>query len=499
MHAVTPKQKNPEANTPGCCQRTRIAVACRAVERGYTLELPLSTTLPNESPDKPSYNRHAQVMSAQPEPPVLQVLSGHREDSMAEIVITASGPAECPPGTPNRMKLSGVGGGTRDVPVQNWAWKAPAILDAERMEALDEELISLLHPFKMPELPAQVWRFSLPGCASAKFGASIAAFPHVRWQGRLTLRTRSAAAGGDAGHVLDLSGDLGCSYDGKFFPVTEKFQARALCRWTECLEAMARAAVSVMALRPGPRQAALENPRLTRLGPFRFDPWPNLLLGIESRLFEQEGNGLLGHALRLFVQARPFIAASGEMSLLGQWLEQPEKHLLMAPLVAALDCARPEEVAQELGIWLVGEGQLKLRAGVEARRPMARTQGRARSSGMVRLAVEARSARDYDSFVIHQGAASDAGARAGFRAVCKAPADTSDSDPREHRCRATVEFTGIAVSSTEKWRPGCRFRRLPAAPDASGQAAPPARRVLAASRAWPGGEPGHAAEIPWCD
>jgi hypothetical protein len=499
--AVIPPEPNKnEATSHGCCRRTRIAIACHALQRGYTLELPLRTRLPNESPTKPSYNKLALVMSAKLEPPMLQILSGHEDDSMAEVNITASGPAECPPGSPHRIKLSGVGGGTRDIPQINWSWPAPALLDASLMETLDEDLLSLLHPFKMPELPAQVWRFSVPGCPSAKFQATIAAFPNVRWGGRLTLRTTPPPEQGSSGPALEITGDLGCTYDGRFFPVTDKQQVRALCRWTECLDAMARAVTMVMSLCPGPRYAALRNDKLARRDALHFDPWPNLLLGIDAELFEQEGNGLLGHALRWFVLARPFLAGQGEAALIGPWLEQPEKKALLAPLLAALDPRDAASIAREVGIFLVAEGQLKLRAGIEARRPISPTQGRARASGMVKTYLEARSVRDYDSFVIHQGAASDATARAGFRAICKPPAETPDSDPREHRCRAAVEFTGIAISSLVKSRPGCRFLPLQDTPLADPSQPSTARHVLAPSRAWPGGsEPGQITEIPWCD
>lgn len=502
LQPVSDSVQRAESTTPSCCHRTRVTISCRAFERGYVLELPLFGKGPNESPGDPSHNHQYHVMAAQIEPPTLQILSEHDGDAVAEIVISASGPPQCPPGVPSRLNLEGIGGTTQAIPVTAWTWKAPAVLSAALIESLDEDLISLLHPFKMPDLPAQIWKLELPRCPGAKISATVAAFPDVRWQGKLNLITKPKP-GPEAGFNLNLDGDLACTYNGRQWPVREIFQAKTLCKWTNCLEVLARSAAALMALRPGARHAGLDNPRLARMQEFRFDPWPRLSLGIEAGLFEQEGNGLLGHALRIIVSGDPLIGASGEMGLIGPWLEEIDKANLIAPLVAALDVVRAEEIAQETGLFLVADGQISLRVGIEARRPTAATADVGRASGSVCLGIEARSIRDYDSFIIHQGGAEDPKVRPGFRAKCDPPAETPQSDPREHKPRAVIEFTGLALSRLEKQRPGCRFRHL-AKPEPileTGVAEPASNScVLAPSRHWPSDAgPGESAEVPWCD
>jgi hypothetical protein len=255
-----------------------------------------------------------------------------------------------------------------------------------------------------------------------------------------------------------------------------------------------------MSLQPGPRHSGLDNPRLSRLGGFRFEPWPQMTIQLDASLFEQEGNGLLGHSLKMRLLADPLLGAAGEMSLLGPWLEQADKKPLIAPLLGGLDVQRAEEIAQELGVWLVADGQISLRAGVEARRPLAHTAAAARSSGAVALGIEARSIRDYDSFVIHQGGGADSSQPSAFRAVCKPPDESPLDDPKEHKPKAALEFSGLMVSGVMKSRPGCCFRhhaRPPASDDAGENKA--AGCLLAPSRAWPGDASIKApAEVPWC-
>ncbi|HEY1083277.1 MAG TPA: hypothetical protein VGE29_13500 [Prosthecobacter sp.] len=493
LQPVSDSVQAAESPMPGCCSRTSLTLSCRGFERGYALALPLKTRLPNETPDSPPQNSRMQVMTAQLPPPMLQVLSVHDGKEVAEIAVSAQGANQCPPGQPNRVKVDGVGGGLQDVPFNQWGWKAPAILDSRLMEPLGEDMISLLHPFKAPALPAQVWSLSVPGCPAAKLKASVAAFPDVRWHGRLVLRTE-AKPNSTAGFVALLDGDLACLYNGQEFKVTGRDQLRALCRWTDAVEVLAKCAVALMALRPGTRLQGLDNPRLEKHGELRLSPWPQLSLQVDSQLFEQEGNGLLGHALKVLVSGDPLMGAQGEISLLPAWLEDPGKRRLLAPLLVGLDAVRVEEVAQELGLWLVAEGQVSLRAGIESRRPSTSTQSLGRAAGRLALNLEIRSLREYDTLVAHYGGAEDITAPAGLSAVCEPAPESPLPDPLGKPCRALLSFTGCSVAGLEKWRPGCRFRRWQP-PGAK----PPSAVPMLPARSWPsGGEPGQAAEIPWC-
>lgn len=494
LQPVSDSVQAAESPTPGCCSRTSLVVSCRAFERAYSLELPLKTRLPNETPDKPPQNSQMLVMAAQVPPPMLQVLSVREGRDVADVAVTAQGANQCPPGRPNRVKVDGVGGGEQDVPFTQWGWKAPAILDARLMEPLNEDMISLLHPFKAAGLPAQVWTLSVPGCPASKLKASIAAFPDVRWRGRLSLRTE-ARPGSSSGFEVQIGGDLACHYNGSEFTIQTRDQVKALCPWFDCLEMLAKSAVALLALRPGVKQLGLDNPRLERHGELGISPWPQLSLQLESALFEQEGNGLLGHSLKALISGDPVMGAQGEMSVLPAWLEDAGKRPLLAPLLAGLDVVRIEEITQELGLWLVAEGKVSLRAGVEARRPMAATQTLGRAAGGISLHLEARSIRDYDTLLTLCGGMDDGTAPAGLTAACEPPAESPLPEPAEKKCRAQISFTGCAVSGLEKWRPGCRFRRWQPA-----GAKPPASLPLVPARAWPGGgEPGQLAEIPWCD
>lgn len=498
MQPVSDSVQRAESTTPGCCGRTRVTISCRAFERDYSLELPLKSRKPNESPSQPPENFTSHVMSSPLAPPVLQVLSEHDGGAVAQVNVTAAGPPQCPPGIPNRLRLEGVGGGMREVPQDAWVWLAPAILDASLIEDLDEDFISLLHPFKMPDLPAQTWKLELPKCPASRLQASIAAFPDIRWQGQLEISSRPKKDG-TPGCEMRVEGDLSCTYNGRRWVLDTHAQAKSLCVWVECLEMLARAASSVMTLKPAARHAGLEHPVLRRLEPFRFEPWPKLGVSVDASLYEQEGNGLLGHALRFIVQGDPLIGASGELGLLGPWLEQLDKKPLMEPLLAGLDVVRVEEIAQEIGIWLVADGHLKLRAGVEARRPDARTASLGRASGGIHLGVEPRSVRDYDSFVTHQSSATESDKRAGFFAGCESPPETPSDDPREHKPKAAVLFTGLQVHSIVKSRPGCHFYHH-AADDEKNASTEQKGASLLPARFWPGDATLETpVEVPWCE
>jgi hypothetical protein len=350
----------------------------------------------------------------------------------------------------------------------------------------------------MPELPAQVWSVDLPRCAMALISARVAAFPDLRWSGRLEASTKMSVES-TSGYELILGGDLACSYDGRQWKVQEKRQAKALCKWIDGLEVLSRSAAAIMALRPGPRHAGLDNPRLARMEAFRFHPWPNLTIHLSASLFEQEGNGLLGHSLRMNIQGEPLIGASGEMSLLGPWLEQENKTVLLRPLLAGLDVIRAEEIAQELGVWLVADGQITLQVGIEVRRPYTQVACLGRCHGEIPIRIETRSIREYDSFVIHQGASEDTGLGACFRVACEAPAESPMPDPREHKPKALFQFTGLQVARIQKGRPGCRFRHLPAEPSENDSAEVRQGSLLAPSRSWPADAKVEApAEVPWC-
>lgn len=494
LQPVDDSVQSTDATAAGCCSRTRLTLRCRAVERGYALSLPLQTKLPNESPGMPPQNRHFQVMRTAVPPPMLQVLSAHEGKEVAEIAVSGEGAAQCPPGNPNRVRVEGVNGGEQDVPFTQWSWKAPAVIDGALMDKGAEEIIKLFHPFKAPDLPAQLWSLSVPGCPAAKLKATVAAFPDVRWQGRLTIQVEPRKGGG-GGFEMKPDGAITCSYNGHQMKVADWLQGRVLCQWLECLDMLAKSAVAVLALKPGAKHTGFDNPRLENHGEFRWSPWPRLSLKVESSLFEQKGNGLLGHALSVLVAGDPLVGAQGEISLLPTWLENRARRKILSPLLADLEAQRSEEITHELGLWLVAEGQVSMRAAVSARRPEALTEARATARGRVDFRVEGRSVREFETIIVRAGATAHLSVPPGIEAQCESPPESPVPEPLEKKCKALVSFTGVAVSDIEKWLPGCRLRRwLPAGEDAP----PPV--ALVPGRSWPaGGEPGKPVEIPWCD
>ncbi len=483
-----------DSPTPGCCSRTSLSLSCRSFERGYNLELPLKSKQANETPFLPPQNRQLHVMAVEVEAPFLQVLSVREGNEVAEITVSAQGPNQCPPGKPNTVKIQGIGGGSRDVPFAQWSWKAPAILDARLMQPLNEDMIALLHPFKAPCLPAQVWSLSVPGCPASKLKTNVIAFPDVQWHGRVLVKA-VPKPGTDAGFETIIEGDLVCRYNGNDFKIDTRDQAHALSRWFEIVEMLAKCAVAIMALRPGPKYAGFDHARLEKYGALRLEPWPQLSLQVDSALFEQQGNGLLGHALKVLIYADPLVSADGEVSLLPMWLEDSTKKGMVAPLLAGLDVVRTEEVAQELGLWLVVQGRSSLRSGIEARRPIAATQVLARASGGISLNLEARSVREYDAFVIQCGGVEDRSMPAGLQIACEPAPESPLQEPLDKKTRVLLNFTGCAIGGIEKWRPGCRYRRWQPL-----EAKPPGALPVLPARSWPsGGEPGQLVEIPWSD
>ena len=492
MQPVDDSVQASDSTTPACCSRTALIIRCRHTERGYALELPLKTRKPNESPNVPPQNRQQLVMRTELPGPFLQVLSIHEGRDVAEVTITGQGPNQCPPGKPNRVRLEGLGGGNKDVPFDSWAFKAPALLDGKLLDQPGDDLIALLHPFKMPDLAPQLWTISVPGCAAAKLKTTIAAFPDVRWSGQLTLRAESNDKE-RSGYQITADSTLACTYNGHRLELNTQQQAIVLCPWFDCLEPLARSAVAVLALRPSARLQGFDAPALVRHGEFTWDPWPQLTLRLDAALTEEKGTGLIGHQLRAQVSGEPLIGARGEISLLAKWLQEPAKTRLLTPVLAAIEARRTEEICEELGLWLVADGRASLRAGVEARRPGFATESAGKVTGSVALYLQARSTREYETLIIRHGSSTDSTKLSGISVGLTPPPATPLPEPLDRKFQAAVNFTGCAVSSMEKCRPGIRFRSLRPADNPK-----PSPVQILPARIWPSGtEPDQLAEIEW--
>ncbi|HEV7403996.1 MAG TPA: hypothetical protein VGO11_13745 [Chthoniobacteraceae bacterium] len=469
-----------------CCLLTTLRLeAGGKSERTYSLELPLQSHHPNETPDVPPLNVRQHVMTAKLPPPMIQLLASGAE---AELLLQASGPSECPPGRANLVHVAGPAGEplTRAVPFEGWAIPLVSPFDLEEAGDFSAEVLARIHPCAAPELAPAVCRVSVPGCSAVPLQATVAVFPDLQWEGGLTV---SAVPDGatQKGFRLELESDVTCRSGAARWKPTTWTEAVALCPWLECVEMLARSVAAFAPLRPAARAEGLDNPRLGRRGLLTWT-WPKCRWRIESALRERPENGLLAHRLRYEVAGEPLLAATGEVSLLGAWLENPLWWERLAPLRVGLRGTHISELMQELGLWLVAEGRLTLQMRREEERPVSPSQVRASARGRLAVEIEGRSARDYEAVLVRAGGA-EATEEAGFTIACEAPPASALPEVAPEPCLARVAFGGLVLRSLEKLRPGIRVRSL------AGAGAPLASLLL--PRVWPAAAATEPVAVPW--
>ena len=473
------------STVPGCCVRTLMTI--QEADRPYVLRLPVQGSLPNETPDRPLQNRLKHVMQ-EVAGPVLQVVAAH--GTGAEIIMSAVGPRECPPGVAHSAVLDGPGGRAQTIPFTAWTWRAAALLDPSLLEG--SHLPDMLHPLHAPSLPAQSWTVRVPACAGAgsRLSGFIQAFPDIRWSGRLTVRAEADSTV-RKGYRLSVESTLTCTYSGASRTLLSLEEATRLCPLLEAVEIMARTAAGIMAILPRVRQRGLDHPKLQRGVELEWSPWPSLSVQISSALEGEAASGLVGHHLDYAVEGTSFMGARGSRSLLPVWLEDVAWRRRLAPVLAGLGTERVEDICQECGVWFCGEGQTGFRASLKADRP-GPVIADAKSNGRVDLWLEGRSAADTESILIRSGTATDARRAGSIQAQCIAPPGSPLPDPRDHIFKARIACEGLVFHSVEKWLPGgmrLRAWRPPSESPAGPVEIMPARR-------WPAeGAPGAAVPI----
>ena len=479
---------------PACCLHTGLEIADEAGSRDYTLGLPLRSHKPNETPLRPPQNLLANIMGVALEAPFFQVLTSAFNDgkAFAGVTVEGTGPAQCPPGQTSRVVISGAVMGAKEIPTGPWQVALPAALVPSGLDAPDA--VDVFHPFLLPQLPAQVATISVPGCKEIGMEARVAVFPDARWSGSLRVSAEPAPES-KKGFKVSVEGDLACEYGGTKLAITTLGQAQALCPWFEVIETLAKSIVAMKVLLPSRKNQGLDSVVLSKGPPLNWDPWPALLLEISARLTPQVNNGLLAHSLRYVMRGDPLIAARGELGLLPSWMDSPLWRERLGPLLVGTRGQRIEEITQEMGLYLTARGSVSINASVALARPEGQTEIKAQASGKVALCIEGRSTREYETIVVRGGSADEVTEEACVKAVMWPPPPSPMPDPSERKCRSMVNFTGYALHSLEKHRPGILIRaRKKIVPE--GEPQPLLAHVLPA-RNWPGGD--EPAEIPWYD
>lgn len=479
---------------PVCCGRTSFVVRCGHTEaRTYALALPVKSTLPNESPDRPVQNRLQWVTPVHPDAvPVLQILSAFDDfEGLDYVTISAAGPPECPPGTRNSVVVTGgPAAGSKEIPFTGWQLFMPAGLAANTFSELTASLLTNLHPLKLPDLPPRTCTIAVPGCLAGGRGtalyATVQAFPDVRWEGDYTIRT----VPGDGGlrHDAEVEGALSVTWNGATTRATAWHVLKPLLPWHGMADELSRMATAVHDLCSDPSLTAYDSSRLQRLGPFQWNPAPALRIALTSQLFEQPDNGLLGHEVRLSVSSDP--GAGGEANLLPLLAGKTALRPLILPLLAGADGDRLEDLCVQYGIYLVAAGQAQFRAALLGRRPVTPWTTEAIANREVTFHPEGRSVCEWETVFVEASAADDPAAAPELFFECTPPPLFGPGDPvLAGRFRALVSLTGLTIHRITTSRAGVRAL----CPE---DAAPAA---LIPPRAWPArAEPGNPPEIDWC-
>ncbi len=477
---------------PGCCLRTALTLQQAQPHGVRALQLPITGSLPHESLTRPPGNRLRHVMKAAVAP-VLQVTSGHASQParVAEVTLSARGPQECPPGTAHRVVISGHGGSAQTIPCPAWAWGTPALLDPSILAG--PALPALLHPLHMPDLEPQVWRISVPACGPSdqRLVAHVQAYPDLRWQGRLRISTEPTTSH-RRGYIMKIDSTLTVSYGDSVRPIDTWEDAVALCPPFAAVELLARSAATLDALVPSRKNQGLDNPQLVREADFTWSPWPALTLTVDAALVPMPQSGLLGHALTWQVEGPSFMGATGGRSLLPIWLEGEPWRRRLAPLLINLGTTRTEDICQECGVWLRGEGTTGLTASLHVERPTHAVGAAGKSHGTVELWLEGRSAQEAEGVLLRSAASTTHADTASITVHCVPPPPTPLPDPRQHLFKMRTSCHGLAFHSIEKWAPGVRLRAWTSPED------PPSTPAeILPPRHWPAaGEPGTPVPIP---
>jgi hypothetical protein len=287
VRSVSDPVQPADTGAPPCCARTRISVRCRHDERAFVFNMPAKGRAPWLSAVLPPQNLQSHVM-ADTATPVLQVISSATEaGGMDALIIRAEGPAECPPGTPALLTVTPPAGTpeSRTIPLRDWTVPLPAGTGAALLDTPRPWEQPGMHPFCLPELPAQTWRVSFPACPVKALGMSVnvKVFPAVHWTGSARAEVNTA----DGWAHLTVQGGLELRLDGRTRTISDWPSLRAIFPVLGMMDELTKTVNAIRDLTAAQHSRGLDSGRLQWREPFRWNPAPALGVQVESRLFEQ--------------------------------------------------------------------------------------------------------------------------------------------------------------------------------------------------------------------
>lgn len=487
----------PETGAPPCCARTRVTIRCRHDERAFVFSMPTKGRPPWLSATVPPQNLNAHVM-ADTATPVLQVVSSATEaGGMDAIILRAEGPGECPPGTPSLLTVTPPAGTaeSRTIPLRDWTVPLPAGMGAALLDTPKPWERTGVHPFCLPELPAQTWRVAFPACPVKALGMSMAVkvFPAVHWTG--SARVEVNAADGWA-HVT-VQGGLELRIDGRSRTISDWPSLRTLFPMLGMMDELTKTVNAIRDFTSEQHSRGLDSGRLQWREAFHWHPAPSLGVQVESRLFEQPQSGLVGHYLEVRIAGEPLAGAEGESNVLPVLLTNAAAEKMLAPFTAG---RRPDvaELSTRCGLYFVAEGRCSFAAAVRAVRPLEMTTQKFRSDGSVAFALEGRSENEWESITVFAGAEKKPEHGCALSLYLEAPPDSPLPEPRERKPKLQAHFSGMALRGITRHSGGVRIRALNPPPP-EGEEPKPVAIPLLPARTWPQGtEPGASDPIPWC-
>jgi hypothetical protein len=428
---------------------------------------------------------------------ILQVLAGpiRGEVSPARLIISAEGLGECPPGSAQMVRVAAGGGTqiTRQIPFENWELPLHSTLDFSSLAANAAEFLARLHPFALGNLAPEMVVVSVPQCQGVGLEAAVAIFPELRWEGEITARAEPDAKS-QKGFRIQWESSVVCHCGEDEWRPRNWQEAVIWCPWLGMIEALARCVIAVMSLRERSRAQGLDNSRLIKAGDLEWN-WPAMRVRMAASLEERERESTLHHRLELQGEAAPLVEARGELSLLGHWVESGRWNGLLAPLFVGVASMHVTEIAHEIGLWLVAAGEIQWRMTHGGAPPGTALENSARSRGGIALRLEGRSRRDYESIVVRAGSADTAQGPSGISLACQWAEATGEAASGGPVGEARMAFSGLALWSLEKRRPGIAIRRSAATAGPTENAAPLAR--LLPKRHWPPQATEQPVKIPW--
>lgn len=185
--------------------------------------------------------------------------------------------------------------------------------------------------------------------------------------------------------------------------------------------------------------------RLNCYSKFQWKDTPTIGVKVDSHLFEQKGNGLIGHHVDLKLDAS--LGADGEIDLLPLLATTPRCKFLTQPLLRD-SRERLEELCVRFGIFLRAQGRASLQLSASSERPVTDWSFAARARDQVALGIEGRAEDELTTLWIESSTDSDftASPTIAFRGSAPGFAERQKS-LLDHSFLADAHFTGVRLNA----------------------------------------------------